>query len=163
MVPIALSCSAPFVMRWSHFPLQSSKQKLIQTTQHIWPTQYSTSDCQLLLSPRLAIFALQKGGDTVNLEAKAGSPLARSHSTVMGKPYAAELSWKDVGCAVLDTKTMTQKTVLSGCTGTALPGETVALMGPSGAGCTDPIPSSAPISQTFLTLESRHVPSDTKS
>jgi len=67
----------------------------------------------------------------VHLEAKAGSsPLA----TVMGKPYAAELSWKEVGCTVLDTKTMNPKTVLTGCTGTAAPGETVALMGPSGAG-----------------------------
>lgn len=52
----------------------------------------------------------------------------------MGRPYAAELSWKDISCKVLDTKTMKAKSVLNGCTGTASPGETVALMGPSGAG-----------------------------
>lgn len=52
----------------------------------------------------------------------------------MGRPYAAELSWKDISCKVLDTKTMTPKSVLNGCTGCASPGETVALMGPSGAG-----------------------------
>ena len=52
----------------------------------------------------------------------------------MGRPYEAELSWKDISCKVLDTKSMQPKSVLNGCTGCASPGETVALMGPSGAG-----------------------------
>lgn len=57
----------------------------------------------------------------------------------MSRPYAAELSWKDISCKVLDTKSMKAKSVLNGCTGTASPGETVALMGPSGAGEAAPL------------------------
>lgn len=60
------------------------------------------------------------------------SPAA--HIMGLGRPYAAELTWKDISCKVLDTKTMMPKAVLNGCTGTASPGETVALLGPSGAG-----------------------------
>ena len=57
-----------------------------------------------------------------------------SSSSALGTPYSAELSWKDIGCNVVDNKTMGPKRVLSGCTGTALPGQTIGLLGPSGAG-----------------------------
>lgn len=52
----------------------------------------------------------------------------------MRTPYPANLSWSGISFQVLDTATMEPKTVLTGCVGRAFAGETVALMGPSGAG-----------------------------
>ena len=49
-------------------------------------------------------------------------------------PPAANLAWSGICFSVLDTHVMENKTVLSDCVGTACAGETVALMGPSGAG-----------------------------
>ena len=52
-------------------------------------------------------------------------------SAVMGKPYPAELRWEGISCTAFHGSV---KYLLSDCTGIASPGETVAFMGPSGAG-----------------------------
>jgi hypothetical protein len=43
------------------------------------------------------------------------------------------LRWMDVGCVVLDRSGASGKRILQGCCGEALPGELVAIVGPSGA------------------------------
>ena len=45
-----------------------------------------------------------------------------------------DLSWDELSCSVLDSATHRQKDVLQSNAGSALPGEVVALVGPSGAG-----------------------------
>ena len=54
-------------------------------------------------------------------------------------PPPANLQWSGIAYQVLDTMSMSLKTVLTGCVGSASAGETVALMGPSGAGSSLPI------------------------
>lgn len=80
---------------------------------------------------------VQKGAEVVEISVTASA--AHAAAALLPAPFSAELSWKDVGCTVLDNKSLTQRTVLTGCTGTARPGQTVGLMGPSGAGAAPPL------------------------
>lgn len=46
------------------------------------------------------------------------------------------LRWMDVGCVVMDRSGVTGRRILQGCCGEAVPGELVAIVGPSGKSAT---------------------------
>ena len=52
---------------------------------------------------------------------------------------ASSLQWSGISLSVRDRHTGNKKRLLQGCCGVAFPGDLVALVGPSGACCTNPV------------------------
>ncbi len=57
----------------------------------------------------------------------------RAHAFAQAPPSI--LRWLDVGCVVMDRSGVTGRRILQGCCGEAVPGELVAIVGPSGKSC----------------------------
>ncbi|MFS7995936.1 putative ABC-type xenobiotic transporter [Helianthus anomalus] len=67
-------------------------------------------------------------------EGEWGVEMVDNESLVMKKRSGAHLTWDDLRVSVSSSKGSSCKTILSGATGYAKPGEIVAIMGPSGCG-----------------------------
>ncbi|KAJ0443033.1 putative ABC-type lipopolysaccharide transporter [Helianthus annuus] len=67
-------------------------------------------------------------------EGKWGVEMVDNESLVMKKRSGAHLTWEDLRVSVSSSNGSSCKTILSGATGYAKPGEIVAIMGPSGCG-----------------------------
>ena len=137
---LSLSFSHPFPLSLSR-PFHPSKQKIEQ----------EGCVCQTRWVPPGPRAGVSNGAS--NAAGGAANNANSSNPFRLAVPCPADLSWHDVVCLVKDAQTMQQKQVLHPCSGIAVPGETVALMGPSGAGklnCKGANPATATVNKYRL-------------